>query len=66
MRLDSLVGKYKVVEVSGKTSKKSTIITDNAVEAVWEANKFPNDRIIINVCGEREIRKENGKYKLVK
>ena len=62
---EQIIGKYKVVEYS-KPNKPNSMLTDNPLEAVWEANKFPH-REIENICGEREFYKdENGKYKLVK
>lgn len=54
-------GKYQVVELNKLGGK---IITDNPLEAVWEANKFPGLREIRNICGEVEFYKENGKYKI--
>ena len=56
-----IVGKYQVIEI-GKT--KGKIITDNPLEAVWEANKFPGQREIRNICGEVEFYKEGDKYKI--
>lgn len=64
---DRVIGKYIVEcgEHYGKGGVRMRIKTDNPLEAVWEANKFP-DRSIINVCGEREIYQENGKWKVRK
>ncbi len=56
-----IVGKYQVVELNKLGGK---IITDNPLEAVWEANKFPGQREIRNICGEVEFYKEGDKYKI--
>lgn len=62
---EHIIGKYKVVDYS-KPNMPNSMLTDNPLEAMWEANKFPN-RVIENICGEREFYKdENDKYKLVK
>ena len=61
---ERIIGKYKVI-CNGDTNQPHTIVTDNPLEAVWEANKSP-ERKIINVCGEREIYLENGEYKVRK
>lgn len=64
-RFEHIIGKYKVVDYS-KPNMPNSMLTDNPLEAMWEANRFPN-REIENICGEREFYKdENGKYKLVK
>ena len=61
-----IIGKYIVeCEHCGKGGARMKIKTDNPLEAVWEANKFP-DRNVINVCGEREIYQEDGKWKVRK
>lgn len=65
---ERIIGKYAVIttKTSGRGAQESTILTDNPIEAIWEANRLPN-RVIQNICGEREFYKdENGKYKLVK
>lgn len=59
-----IIGKYKVID-RNKPNKPYSILTDNPLEAVYEANKFPN-RSIENICGEREFYIEDGKYKLRK
>lgn len=62
---EKIIGKYKVTDYT-KPNQTNTILTDNPLEAMWEANRRPN-RVIENICGEREFYKdENGKYKLVK
>lgn len=62
---ERIIGKYKVVDYA-KPNMPNSMLTDNPLEAMWEANKFPT-RVIENICGEREFYKdENGKYKLVK
>lgn len=58
-----LIGKYEVVDVR-YPKHISKIITDNPLEAVWEANKFPKTRTINNICGEAEIYQEDGKWKV--
>lgn len=63
---EEIIGKYKVIDFT-KPNMPSSMLTDNPLEAVWEANKFPGRRKIENICGEREFYKdETGKYKLVK
>lgn len=62
---EKIIGKY-IVEDYTKPKQVNRMATDNAIEAMWEANKFPKRRII-NVCGEREFyQDETGKYRLVK
>lgn len=62
---DRIIGKY-VVEDHNKPKMVSKLVTDNPLEAVWEANRRPN-RVIVNVCGEKQFYKdENGKYKIIK
>lgn len=62
MERERIVGKYIVHNC---TEYNGVIITDNPLEAVWEANKSPN-RYIENVCGEREIYKEKDIWKVRK
>lgn len=60
-----IIGKYKVIDYT-KPNMPNSMLTDNAIEAMWEANRFPN-RVIENICGEREFYKdETGRYRLVK
>lgn len=62
---EEIIGKYKVVDYS-KPNMPNSMLTDNPLEAMWEANRFPN-REIENICGEREFYKdETGRYRLVK
>lgn len=62
---EHIIGKYKVVDYS-KPNMPNSMLTDNPLEAMWEANRFPN-REIENICGEREFYKdETGRYRLVK
>lgn len=62
---DPIIGKYKVIDYI-KPNMPNSMLTDNPLEAMWEANKRPT-RVIENICGEREFYKdENGKYRLVK
>lgn len=60
MNLDKIKGKYNVIDARNGGSK---IRTDNHLEALWEANKFPGVREIINVCGEKEFYREDGRWK---
>ena len=60
---EQILGKYKVIDYT-RPNMPSTIVTDNAREAVWEANRKPDKRRIENVCGEKEFyRDEEGKWK---
>lgn len=62
---EPIIGKYKVIDYT-KPNMPNSMLTDNAIEAMWEANRFPN-RVIENICGEREFYKdETGRYRLVK
>lgn len=62
---EDIIGKYKVVDYRNP-KKPSIMLTDNPIEAMWEANKQPT-RVIENVCGERQFYKdETGRYRLVK
>jgi hypothetical protein len=62
---EHIIGKYKVVDYS-KPNMPNSMLTDNPLEAMWEANRFHN-REIENICGEREFYKdETGRYRLVK
>lgn len=51
--MEDIIGKYKVIDLN-KPKQPSSMLTDNAREAVWEANRRPN-RIIENICGEKEF-----------
>lgn len=55
-------GKYLVRDARGN---KYNIKTDNALEAIWEANKFPDIRTIENKRGEKNFYKDEGKWKIV-
>lgn len=62
---EEIIGKYLVTDYT-RPNMPSRMYTDNAIEAMWEANRRPN-RVITNICGERQFYKdENNKYKLVK
>lgn len=64
--LEHIIGKYKVTDYTHK-KRPYKMITDNPLEAMWEANKNPSVRVIENICGEREFYKdETGRYRLVK
>ena len=65
MRQDQdIVGKYEVRGVT-EYNRHSIYHTDNPIEAMWLANKFPNTRTPVNICGEREFVKEKGRWKLI-
>ena len=64
MEDEYIIGKYKVI-CKTKANQTHTIVTDNPLEAVQEANRFP-DSTIINVCGEKEIYEEKGIWKVRK
>ena len=62
---EPIIGKYKVIDYT-KPNMPNSMLTDNPLEAMWEANRRPN-RVIENICGEREFYKdETGRYRLVK
>lgn len=60
---ERIIGKYKIIDPS-TLERDMTMLTDNPREAIWEANKNPY-RTIVNICGEREIRKEDGKWRIL-
>lgn len=60
MTTEPIIGKYKVFEQKQlKTRDKIVSIpiltTDNCREAVWIANKDPNNLIPVHICGERDF-----------
>ena len=61
--VETVIGKYKVINYNNRINP-SLLVTDNPIEAVWNANKSPN-REIINICGEREFIREKGRWKLI-
>lgn len=60
---EKIIGKYEIVDIR-KPNQRYGILTDNPLEAIWEANKCPEFRIINNICGEKEFYKKNGKYRV--
>jgi hypothetical protein len=63
-RAGEIIGKYCVEYKCKYHTVIDRIYTDNALEAAWEANK--KNGTIVNICGEREFYKEDGKYKVRK
>lgn len=65
-KVGDIIGKYKV-SFHKSHSINDGMFTDNPLEAMWEANKDPQNRVIENICGERQFYKdETGRYRLVK
>lgn len=60
------IGKYSVIErrqlKSDKTIDVPILHTDNCREAVWVANMDPQFHTPVNVCGERDFYKFEGKW----
>jgi len=57
-------GKYLVTRKFANYSTSWQMHTDNAREAVYEANKAPGSTTINNICGEKEFyRDETGRWR---
>ena len=65
MTTSRIIGKYKVTD-DRPSYDSFDLITDNPIEAVWEANKFPNNRTIVNICGERQFDNTDGIWRIKK
>lgn len=59
-----IIGKYKVEYPCKWKNTINHIYTDNALEAVWEANR--KDGTIVNICGEKQFVKEQDKWKILR
>lgn len=58
MHLDEIIeGKYLVRRHMRVHSR--TVLTDNPREAIWEANKDPDNCTITNLCGDKEFYRED-------
>lgn len=60
MTKEEIIGKYAIID----PRYKSPILTDNPLEAVWEANRIPG-RDIQNICGDKQFIKEGDTWKIV-
>ena len=61
---ERIIGKYKV-ESKNYRNIHTECYTDNVIEAVWLANKFPNKSTPVNICGDRDFIKEKGRWKSI-
>lgn len=59
-----IIGKYKVVDTRAK-KQLGTIVTDNHLEAILEANKS-QFRTIVNVCGDKNFYKDEKGWHVVR
>ena len=66
--IEPIIGKYTVIQTrsfktNGNTIEAPVLRTDNCREAVWVANKDPENLTPVHICGERDFYKgEDGKW----
>ncbi len=66
--MDAIIGKYNVIQtrtlkISNEDIDVPVLRTDNCREAVWVANKDPENLTPVHLCGERDFYKgEDGKW----
>lgn len=66
--LKAPIGKYEVTQEmrlnkeSNSTTQVPILLTDNAREAVWTANKDPQHTKIRNIRGEKDFYLDEGKW----
>lgn len=62
-REGTIIGKYKVEYPCPVKNLTNVIYTDNALEAMWEANR--KNGTIINLCGEKQFYRDENRWRIL-